>query len=259
MLRTIIGYILPVFICCLISNNLLAQATAKKPNGVKVNAAKKTPAAVKQPVAPLWKPLAGNERLVEIKTDYGVMIAKLYNETPLHRDNFVKLVQNNFYDSLLFHRVINQFMIQGGDPASKIALQNVTVGGGTAPGDRIPAEFNAKLFHKKGALSAARDNNEAKASSNSQFYIVHGKPIPEPELNTIVNQRIKPNNPAFNYTPFQKNVYGVLGGTPFLDQNYTVFGEVISGLEVIDKIAALPTNPGDRPKNDVRMFVRLLN
>ena len=112
------------------------------------------------------------ERLAEISTDYGVMVAKLYDSTPLHRDNFIKLIQQKFYDSLLFHRVINQFMIQGGDPTSKNATKGVPLGGGAAPGDRIPAEFKPYFFHKKGALAAARDDNREKASSTWQFYIV---------------------------------------------------------------------------------------
>jgi len=199
------------------------------------------------------------ERLVEISTDYGVMIAKLYDSTPFHRDNFVKLVEQKFYDSLLFHRIINQFMIQGGDPTSKLAADSVPLGTGTAPGNKIPAEFKPFLFHKKGALAAARDGNPEKASSNCQFYIVQGKVYSPDDLDKIYNARVKEANPSFTYTKAQKEIYKRIGGTPFLDQNYTVFGEVISGLDVIDKIANLPKDESDRPLKNVRMKIKMLN
>lgn len=199
------------------------------------------------------------ERLVEISTDFGVMVAKLYDSTPLHRDNFIKLVEQKFYDSLLFHRVINQFMIQGGDPASKNAPDSVPLGGRSAPGGRIPAEFKPYFFHKKGALAAALDDNPEKASSNSQFYIVQGKVISPEDLDKILNARVKPSNPSFSYTKAQREIYNRIGGTPFLDQNYTVFGEVISGLDVIDKIAQVPRDASDRPLQNVRMKIRMLN
>lgn len=199
------------------------------------------------------------EKMVEISTDYGVMIAKLYDSTPLHRDNFIKLVQQKFYDSLLFHRVISQFMMQGGDPASKNATEGVPLGGGAAPGDRIPAEFKPYFFHKKGALAAARDDNPEKASSNCQFYIVQGKAIAPADLDKIYNDRIKAVSPSFSYTNGQKEIYSRLGGAPFLDQSYTVFGEVISGLEVIDKIANLPKDVSDKPLQQVRMKISLIN
>lgn len=198
------------------------------------------------------------ETLVEISTDYGVMVAKLYNNTPLHRDNFIKLVKQGFYDSLLFHRVIKEFMIQGGDPDSKYAPDSVMVGAGSAPGPLIPAEFKNNLIHKRGALAAARDGNPAKASSNCQFYIVQGKKVDTLELNQIY-QSVKANNPNFKYSAAQKEIYQRIGGTPFLDQNYTVFGEIISGLNVIDKVATAPTLQGDRPVKDIRMKIRLLN
>jgi cyclophilin family peptidyl-prolyl cis-trans isomerase len=208
------------------------------------------------------KPVNNNtkERLVEITTDYGVMVVRLYNTTPLHRDNFIKLVQQGFYDSLLFHRIIKDFMIQGGDPTSKNADSLAMLGGGSAPGnERIPAEFRNNLFHKKGALAAARDNNPEKASSNCQFYIVHGKKVDTTQLNQVFETRIKPNAPNFKYTKQQKEIYQRIGGTPFLDQNYTVFGETIIGLNVLDKIANVKTKPGDRPVKDVRMKMRMLN
>ena len=203
--------------------------------------------------------IAKKERLVEITTEYGTMIAKLYNETPLHRDNFIKLVQQGFYDSLLFHRVIKEFMIQGGDPGSKNAADDVMLGAGGAPGERIPAEFRPNFIHKKGALAAARDGNPAKASSNCQFYIVQGKRMDTAQLNNIYTQAVKPSNPSFTYKTAQKEIYARIGGTAFLDQNYTVFGEVVSGLDVIDKIASVQTKPGDRPAKNVIMKMRLLN
>jgi len=203
--------------------------------------------------------VVSKERLVEITTDYGVMVAKLYDSTPLHRDNFIKLVEQKFYDSLLFHRVINQFMIQGGDPTSKNAADSAFLGGTSAPGNRIPAEFKPYFFHKKGALAAARDDNPEKASSSSQFYIVQGKVLSPADLDKVFNARVKPSNPSFNYTDTQKEIYSRIGGAPFLDQNYTVFGEVISGLDVIDKIAQVPKDASDRPLQNVRMKIRMLN
>ena len=221
------------------------------------NTAKKTthPNPIKKNTMPLSK-----EREIEITTDYGVMIAKLSDATPLHRDNFINLVKQGFYDGLLFHRVIHEFMIQGGDPASKNATDSTMLGGGEVKGvNRIPAEFNPNLIHKKGVLAAARDNNPAKASSNCQFYIVQGKPFDSAQLNTVYEHVKATTTGDFKYTADQKEIYQRIGGTPFLDQNYTVFGEVISGLDVIDKIAAVQVRPGDRPVKDVHMKIRLLN
>jgi len=201
---------------------------------------------------------ATKARMAEITTNYGTIVIKLYDSTPLHRDNFVKLVKEGFYDSLLFHRVIDSFMIQGGDPESKKAPDSAQLGAGEAPGDRIPAEFNKNYFHKKGALAAARDDNPQKASSNCQFYIVQGKPYSDTVLNMLECQ-IRNDNPAFYFTDQQRNVYKTLGGTPFLDQNYTVFGEVVKGLEIVDKIATLPRDANDRPVQNVRMHIRMLN
>lgn len=230
------------------------------------NAQTKPKTATKKPVKtntsqPVKKTVPeSKERLVELTTNYGTMILKLYDSTPLHRDNFIKLVQSGFYDSLMFHRVIQGFMIQGGDPGSKYADSTAMLGGGSAPGERIPAEFRPQFFHKKGALAAARDGNAAKASSNCQFYIVQGNRIPAEQLGPQ-EQNVKANsgNPNFRYTAAQKETYARMGGTPFLDQNYTVFGEVISGLDVIDKIAAAEKGMNDRPKVDVRMKMRMLN
>lgn len=234
-----------------------AISTTKKTTQTKAPVKKIAPKAAVKP--PAKAPILSTEKLVEIATDYGSMVAKLYDSTPLHRDNFIKLVQQGFYDSLLFHRVIEQFMIQGGDPTSRYAADNVPLGSGSAPGDRIPAEFKPELFHKKGALAAARDNNPERASSNCQFYIVQGKKYTEAELDGIYKQRVLPSNPNFKYTAAQKEIYARLGGTPFLDQNYTVFGEVISGLDVIEKIARIAKGAGDRPLQNVRMKIRLLN
>lgn len=189
---------------------------------------------------------------VQITTDFGTMKVKLYNETPLHRDNFVKLVSEGFYDSLLFHRVIKGFMIQGGDPQSKNAAAGQMLGSGDV-GYRIPAEFNDSLYHKKGVLAAARDNNPEKASSGCQFYIVQGKPMIENELQMAERRSGKPMSEA------KRNDYKTIGGSAWLDGEYTVFGEVIEGLDVIDKIAAVPCGPMDRPASDVRMKMVLVD
>jgi cyclophilin family peptidyl-prolyl cis-trans isomerase len=192
---------------------------------------------------------------VKLITPYGKITILLYDETPLHRDNFIKLVKQHFYDSLLFHRVIKNFMIQGGDPTSKHALPGDTTLGNGDVGYTIHAEFNTKLFHKKGVLAAARegdDVNPAKASSGCQFYIVHGKIFTDSSLNVVETKRLKRKIPDY-----QREVYKTIGGTPHLDINYTVFGEVVKGLDVVDKIAAEPTNKRDRPLKDIRMKIRL--
>lgn len=187
------------------------------------------------------------EIMIKIETTKGTMTVKLYNETPLHRDNFVKLAKEGYYNGLLFHRVIKDFMIQGGDPDSKDAAPQKMLGMG-GPGYTVPAEFNKNLIHKKGALAAARDNNPQKASSGSQFYIVQGKAYNDSQLDMMAAQM------GLSYTPQQKNIYRTIGGTPFLDMNYTVFGEVVEGLSVIDKIAGVPTGRGDRPNEDVKII-----
>jgi cyclophilin family peptidyl-prolyl cis-trans isomerase len=192
---------------------------------------------------------------LKLITPYGKITILLYDETPLHRDNFIKLVKQHFYDSLLFHRVIKNFMIQGGDPTSKHALPGDTTLGNGDVGYTIPAEFNTKLFHKKGVLAAARegdDVNPAKASSGCQFYIVQGKIFTDSSLNVVETKRLKRKIPDY-----QREVYKTIGGTPHLDMNYTVFGEVVKGLDVVDKIAAEPTNKRDRPLKDIRMKIRL--
>jgi cyclophilin family peptidyl-prolyl cis-trans isomerase len=201
--------------------------------------------------ATMTKTETAKEPHLKIHTSYGDMVIKLYNETPLHRDNFLKLAQEKFFDSLLFHRVIKGFMIQGGDPLSKNANPTQMLGSGDN-GYTIPAEFNSNLIHKKGALAAARTENPKKESSGCQFYIVHGKPMTDAELNMMEQRN------GIKYTEAQRNAYKTVGGTPFLDMNYTVFGEVISGLDVIDKIAGVQTQPGDRPAQDVRMTVTVV-
>ena len=192
--------------------------------------------------------------LIEITTDYGVMLAELYDVTPKHRDNFLKLTEEGFYDGLLFHRVIDGFMIQGGDPDSKNAAAGKALGAG-GPGYQVPAEFVDSLVHVKGAIAAARtgDNvNPQKMSSGSQFYIVQGNPVDAGML-TMIEQR-----KGITYTAEQKKAYEELGGTPFLDRDYTVFGRVISGLDVIDKIAAVQKDPRDRPLQDVKMTIKAI-
>ncbi|GHT36447.1 peptidyl-prolyl cis-trans isomerase [Bacteroidia bacterium] len=227
---------------------------------------------------------------------------KLYNETPQHRDNFVKLVNDGFYNGVLFHRVIADFMIQGGDPDSKTAKAGQQLGAGNI-GYTVPAEFVfPKLYHKKGALAAARTGdavNPQKASSGSQFYIVTGAVVDDAQLNQIeqskqnglgqslFQKKVNENaaliqkmqsegdqqglqalqerfiqeiqqalaiSPAFKFTPEQRETYKTIGGTPFLDNDYTVFGEVVEGMSVVDKISAVKTAPGDRPLEDVKVI-----
>lgn len=246
------------------------------------------------------------ETLVLIETSMGNLKVKLYNQTPKHRDNFIKLVNEKYYNGVLFHRVIKDFMIQTGDPNSKNATKGASLGTGS-PGYTVPAEFNTNLIHKKGALAAARtgDNiNPKKESSGSQFYIVHGKISSDADLNNIetnYNNGIKyqrmreflfaPENDALKnefmkyqqeknnakldsmqkiigdgvdkkygnqgylkYSVEERNAYKTIGGTPFLDMNYTVFGEVVEGMELIDKIATVKTLQGDRPETDIKVI-----
>ncbi len=188
--------------------------------------------------------------LVVLETDFGEMEIELFDSTPQHQDNFLKLVEDGFYDGLLFHRVIDGFMIQGGDPNSKNAKKGAALGMG-GPGYLIPAEFVDTLVHTKGALAAARTNNPKKESSGSQFYIVHGQPVSGEQLSMEENKK------GFRYAPAQREAYKQLGGVPFLDQGYTVFGRVIKGLDVIDKIAKVQKDGRDRPVDDVSMKIRL--
>jgi len=247
---------------------------------------------------------AEQRQKVEMITDHGTMVIELYNETPLHRDNFLKLVNDNVYDSVLFHRVIDSFMIQSGDPDSKNAKPGDTLGNGGLD-YTVDAEFNPNLFHKKGVLAAARDGNLERASSSTQFYLVQGKvfndslldkaevringwlaehyfkkdPVNKSLLDSLQKaidsenmeqyrlysdsisslSKAYKNFETHNITEEQRIVYKTLGGTPHLDQNYTIYGEVIEGLAVVDSIASVPTGPFDRPVADVRLIsVRVL-
>lgn len=192
------------------------------------------------------------EKSIKIETNYGVIILKLYDNTPLHTANLVKLCKEHYFDSTLFHRVIPSFVIQGGDPDSKHAGPEKQLGDGDLS-YLVPAEINAVNYHKRGALGMARDNNPEKKSSACQFYIVVGKVVTEEQLNTISTK----TNRVFS--DVQRKVYTTQGGTPFLDGNYTVFGEVTKGMEVVDTIAQLARNAADRPNVDVRMLkVRVL-
>ena len=238
--------------------------------------------------------------IVTFETNYGVIKVKLYNETPLHRDNFIKLAEEHYFDSLLFHRVIENFMIQAGDPNSKGAAPGVMLGTG-GPGYTIPAEFNPNLIHKKGALAAARlggPQNPKKESSGSQFYIVTGKKYNEQELVQMEKQMQMMNmqsifqakaaahqkelmkmrmardtaavealrqqliaeteaeaaqNPA-KLTAEQREAYMTVGGTPHLDNQYTVFGEILEGMDVVAKIEGVDTDRNDRPKEDIKII-----
>jgi len=195
------------------------------------------------------------KRDVELYTTAGNIVLRLYDSTPLHRDNFLKLVKAHYYDSVLFHRVIKNFMIQSGDPNSKTAMAGQPLGNG-GPGYMVPAEFRPSLFHKKGVLAAARngdDVNPEKQSSASQFYIVQGRKFTDRELDSIEVVRLK----GYKLPVEHREVYKTIGGTPQLDQNYTVFGEVIKGLDVVDTIASTATSKGvdkDRPLQDIRIL-----
>jgi peptidyl-prolyl cis-trans isomerase B (cyclophilin B) len=193
--------------------------------------------------------------LVEIETEFGNMLVWLYDSTPQHRDNFLKLAEQGYFDSLLFHRVIKGFMIQGGDPNSRNAPKNQPLGSG-GPGYTIPAEFVDSLVHFKGALAAARTGdqvNPEKRSSGSQFYIVQGQPVTAQQLDQLEARK------GFHYSKEQRDTYLQTGGTPFLDRDYTVFGMVIKGQEVIDKIAEAQKDSRDRPLQDVRMKITPVN
>lgn len=243
--------------------------------------------------------------VVTISTDMGDMVAILYDETPKHKENFIKLAKEHFYDSLIFHRVIEGFMIQGGDPDSKHAQPGQRLGTG-GPGYTVEAEFNPKFFHMKGALSAARlgdQQNPTKASSGSQFYIVQGTVIPQSNIEQLTVDQGKlntglqillqkpENKPLYdslsqlyysgNMDAYQKTLFGLIprieqesgikvkkdisqekidaytsvGGAPHLDDEYTVFGKVISGLDVIDKIAIVQKDGADRPLKDIRFTI----
>lgn len=195
--------------------------------------------------------LRGQESLKEVRlrieTTKGDMVVRLYNETPGHRDNMLKLVREGFYDQQLFHRVIRDFMIQGGDPHSAGAARGQRLGTG-GPGYTIPAEFNDRLFHKKGALAAARmgDNvNPEKESSGSQFYLVQGRVFTAEMLQMMEQDR------NVSFSPEALEAYTTIGGTPHLDGGYTVFGEIVEGMDVLEKIAMSPTDANNRPLEDI--------
>lgn len=189
---------------------------------------------------------AGKKKIV-IYTEYGKIEMELFDNTPKHRDNMLKLVREKFYDSTLFHRVIPQFMIQGGDPESKNAQIGAPLGNGDV-GYRVDAEINDENFHRYGALAAARDNNPEKASSGCQFYIVVGKKFTDAELDQISKRTGR------TFTAEQREVYKTIGGTPHLDGNYTVYGQVTKGMEVAEKIINQPRNGMDRPDKDMRIL-----
>jgi peptidyl-prolyl cis-trans isomerase B (cyclophilin B) len=198
------------------------------------------------------------QRLVEIRTDLGTMVVALYNETPQHRDNFLKLVTDGAYDSLLIHRIVPTLMVQGGDPDSRLAGPDTPLGNG-GPGYTLPAEIVPGLIHKKGALAAVRlgeDVDPEKRSNGSQFYIVHGKPFQPNELSLLAQRSARMGTPV-TYTEEQQRIYATEGGAPHLDGAYTIFGEVVEGLEVLDALAKLSCDGNDRPMQDVRMFIRL--
>ena len=196
-----------------------------------------------------FTPLAARERKVKIVTTKGTIVVQLSNYTPRHRDNFIKLVKQRFYDSILFHRVISGFMVQAGDPDTRRSEPGKRYGsGGLAY--RIPAEFHPNLFHQRGALAAARDNNPEKASSSCQFYIVQGKLFTDSTLNELELKRLGGRKlPAAH-----RDVYKTKGGAPHLDQTYTVFGTVTKGMKVVDQIANTERDAADRPKTDIRIL-----
>jgi peptidyl-prolyl cis-trans isomerase B (cyclophilin B) len=187
---------------------------------------------------------------VLLKTTMGDIVIALYDETPLHKENFIKLVNEKYYDGVLFHRIIQNFMIQTGDPESKTAKPGQMLGNG-GPDYTIPAEFVTGLYHKRGAVAAARtsdDVNPKKESSGSQFYIVDGRVFNTSDMNRVIQRTGKV------YSQEQVNAYTTIGGAPHLDGDYTVFGEVVSGMEIVDKIAAQPKDSRDRPLEDIKII-----
>ena len=225
-MRNNIGWMICIFIC----NNVLAQGEVKVHH-------------------------RDRRKDIELLTDSGRIVLRLSDSTPLHRDNFIKLVKQHFYDGILFHRVINKFMIQAGDPHSKMAVKGESLGDG-GPSYTLPAEIIPNLFHRKGVLAAARmgDNvNPMRESSASQFYIVQGKTFTDIGLDSVETYRLKGRKIPSEY----RTVYKSIGGAPHLDLSYTIFGEVISGLEVVDHIASTKTSGkegGDRPLGDIHII-----
>lgn len=194
---------------------------------------------------------------VLLETTKGNIRIALYDDTPLHRDNFLKLVKEGFYDGLLFHRVIYNFMIQAGDTASRHAQPGQFLGD-SPEGYQIPAEIRyPKLFHKRGAVAAARqadDVNPERASSASQFYIAYGRRFNDAMLDDVQKRLDKQTGGEVKLTPEVREVYKAVGGTPHLDEQYTVFGEVVEGLDVVKDIEWVDTDENARPKEDVRII-----
>ena len=187
-------------------------------------------------------------KFVVIETNKGNIKIEVFNDVPQHAANFLKLAKEGFYDSLLFHRVIPSFMIQGGDPDSKRSVSKQMLGNGDV-GYKVPAEFKLPTYyHKKGALAAARDNNPEKASSGCQFYIVVGKIFTDADLNNMEQRG------HFKYSEQARTDYKTIGGTPHLDGDYTVYGQVVMGQEIVDAISLVPRDTNNRPNEDVRIL-----
>lgn len=199
------------------------------------------------------------KRIVEVETEFGVMKIELFNFTPKHRDNFIKLAEEGYYDGTLFHRVMQGFMAQGGDPDSKNAPADKHLGQG-GPGYNIPAEIVPGAYHYKGAVGAARftgPTNPTKESAGSQFYIVSGTPNTPQQLQQYVNTKAQ-NGIMVNYSAAQVDFYGTQGGAPILDMDYTVFGQVVEGLHIIDEISTVSVGAANRPIKDIPMKVRVI-
>ena len=188
---------------------------------------------------------------VKIHTTMGDIVVRLYDETPIHRDNFLKLVREGYYDGTLFHRVIKGFMIQGGDPNSKGAAPDQMLGNGN-PGYTLEAEFREGLYHKRGALAAAREDDATNPERR------RGRTFSPRQMEYLIDQMQMKHPETGGLTPAQREVYATYGGTPHLDGQYTVFGEVVEGLDVVEKIQNLPTNPADRPIDDVKVTMEIL-
>jgi peptidyl-prolyl cis-trans isomerase B (cyclophilin B) len=197
---------------------------------------------------------------VKIETPLGNIVVRLYDATPLHRDNFVRLVKEGYYDNTLFHRVIKGFMIQGGDPNSKGAPADAVLGSG-GPGYTLEAEIRPGLYHKRGALAAARESddvNPERRSGGSQFYIVWGRTYSPRQMEYLIDKMRMEHPETGGLTAAQQHIYATYGGTPHLDGEYTVFGEVEQGLDVVEKIQATPTTPSNRPLDDIAVKMTLV-